>query len=89
MGRGPAMRNLYPFIYILHQASHAAITQTVSIADVSSMKCCLELFRFFDHARKQLRDEKSDAVRESKETIALLVETANRHMQTETARDGP
>ncbi|KAL1943812.1 hypothetical protein VTO73DRAFT_3630 [Trametes versicolor] len=44
--------------------------------------------QFFDDARRQLREEKSDLVRQWKETVSLLQDTAQRHMRAEEACDG-
>ncbi|OCH93953.1 DnaJ-domain-containing protein [Obba rivulosa] len=43
---------------------------------------------FFREAKRELREQKSDLLRESKETICLLQETARRHMQAEATSDG-
>ncbi|KAI0938578.1 hypothetical protein AcV5_000221 [Taiwanofungus camphoratus] len=43
---------------------------------------------FFRKARRVLKEEKSDLLRETKETISLLQETAKRHMQAETSCGG-
>ncbi|EMD34782.1 hypothetical protein CERSUDRAFT_116966 [Gelatoporia subvermispora B] len=43
---------------------------------------------YFKKVRRELREDKADLLRESKETTHLLQETARRHMQAETACDG-
>lgn len=48
----------------------------------------LTIIRFFRQARRELREAKSDLVRQNEETISLLQEAARRHMQTETSVDG-
>ena len=44
--------------------------------------------RFFRQARRELREAKSDLMRQNEETISLLQETAKRHMEFETSVDG-
>ncbi|KAI0360473.1 DnaJ-domain-containing protein [Trametes cingulata] len=44
--------------------------------------------QFLEDARRQLREEKSDLLRQWKETVSLLQDTAQRHMRTEEACDG-
>ncbi|OSD08750.1 DnaJ-domain-containing protein [Trametes coccinea BRFM310] len=43
---------------------------------------------FLNEARRQLREEKSELLRQWKETVSLLEDTAQRHMRTEEACDG-
>ncbi|CDO75734.1 hypothetical protein BN946_scf184921.g10 [Trametes cinnabarina] len=43
---------------------------------------------FLDEARRQLREEKSELLRQWKETVSLLQDTAQRHMRAEEACDG-
>lgn len=44
--------------------------------------------RFFRQARRELREAKSDVVRQAEETRLLLRETAQRHMEAEASADG-
>ncbi|KZT10262.1 DnaJ-domain-containing protein [Laetiporus sulphureus 93-53] len=44
--------------------------------------------QFFREARRQLQEEKSDVLRETKETIHLLEDLAKRHMQAEASCNG-
>ncbi len=44
--------------------------------------------RFFRQARHELREAKSDIVRQAEETKLLLQETAQRHMDAEKSADG-
>ena len=44
--------------------------------------------RFFRQARRELREAKTDLVRQHEETISLLQETAKRHTQSEISVDG-
>ncbi|KAI0827143.1 DnaJ-domain-containing protein [Trametes gibbosa] len=44
--------------------------------------------QFFNEARRQLREEKSDLLRQWKETVTLLQDTAQRHLRAEEACDG-
>ncbi|KAH9849605.1 DnaJ-domain-containing protein [Lenzites betulinus] len=44
--------------------------------------------QFFNEARRQLREEKSDLLRQWKETVSLLQDTAQRHLRGEEACDG-
>ena len=44
--------------------------------------------RYLQRAREQLREEKSELLRQWQETIYLLQDTANRHMRSEEACDG-
>ena len=44
--------------------------------------------RYLQEARRQLREEKSDLLRQWQETIHLLRDTATRHMRAEEACDG-
>ncbi len=46
------------------------------------------LHRYLHAARRQLREEKSDLLRQWHETINLLQDTATRHMRVEEACDG-
>ncbi|KAI0634860.1 DnaJ-domain-containing protein [Trametes polyzona] len=48
----------------------------------------LQRLQFFNDARRQLREEKSDLLRQWKETVSLLQDTAQRHMRAEEACDG-
>ncbi|KAI8986702.1 DnaJ-domain-containing protein [Trametes punicea] len=43
---------------------------------------------FLNDARRQLREEKSELLRQWKETVSLLQDTAQRHMRAEEACDG-
>lgn len=47
-----------------------------------------ERLEFFRRARRTLHEEKSDLLRESKETVHLLEDAARRHMQTEASCNG-
>ena len=44
--------------------------------------------RFFRQARRELREAKSDVVRQAEETRLLLRETAQRHMEAEASVEG-
>ena len=44
--------------------------------------------RFFNQARRELREAKSDVVRQAEETKLLLREAAQRHMDTEASVEG-
>lgn len=44
--------------------------------------------RFFHQARRELREAKSDIVRQAEETRLLLKEAAQRHMEAESSLDG-
>lgn len=63
-------------------ASH----RTESLKTAKYLSACIG--RFFRKARRQLREEKADIIREVKETTALLQDTAKRHVRAETACDG-
>ncbi|OBZ77401.1 DnaJ subfamily C member 11 [Grifola frondosa] len=47
-----------------------------------------ERTNYFRKARRELQEERSDLLRQTKETISLLQDPAKRHMQTEAACDG-
>ena len=44
--------------------------------------------RFFNQARRELREAKSDVVRQAEETKLLLREAAQRHMDAEASVEG-
>lgn len=44
--------------------------------------------RFFRQARRELREAKTDVVRQAEETRLLLRETAQRHMEAEVSVEG-
>ncbi|KAI0646506.1 DnaJ-domain-containing protein [Trametes meyenii] len=48
----------------------------------------IQRIQFFNDARRQLREEKSDLLRQWHETISLLQDTARRHVRAEEACDG-